>query len=557
MSVLPVVSPARWSRCDAASDADVRGDAGIGLGADPIDRVCRMVIPMRRAAIYTRISKDPTSEKAGVRRQEAECRAKADELGARVVRVFSDNDTSAFSGKPRPGYDALLAAIVAREIDAVVVWHTDRLYRRMADLERYIAVCGEKPGTPTYAVSVGEGHIDLTTPAGRMVARQMGVAAQYEVEQKGERQRSSNRAKALEGKVFKGGRRCFGYEPDGVTIRESEAETIRWAFDHFLSGGSLGHVARVWNESGLYPPQGKRNLPADLQQKWEREVEEAEKNKKPRPKRPYVPNPWESITVARTMKTARLAGIKTYQRQIVHAEDGSELRGEWPAVVDYDVWKRAMAIFEGRKRTQAYPSPLLLSGVGLCDECGARLQSGGQRNGKARYRCKAVGSHVYREAEPVNDYVVSLILDRLADEDVADLLVEPTPGADPDDLQKQLRELTARQTQFGLSFAEGTVTLDQVTAANKAFETQRADLERQLADAMPSNGETLVALVTADDARTVWNGLPTDLQRDVVDTLAEVRLKPTRTGHRTYVMVGDRRMVNPDTVVVEWRGATG
>src|SRR4249920_1550944 len=78
-----------------------------------------------RAAVYVRVSRDKTGAGLGVDRQEADCRAKAAELGWTVVAVYADNDLSAYSGKPRPGYRRLLADVRAGAVDAVVVWHTD------------------------------------------------------------------------------------------------------------------------------------------------------------------------------------------------------------------------------------------------------------------------------------------------------------------------------------------------------------------------------------------------------------------------------------------------
>ena len=88
----------------------------------------------RRAAVYVRISRDKEGAGLGVERQEADCRALAEQLGWTIVAVHTDNDLSAYSGKPRPGYAALLADLRAGTADAVVVWHTDRLHRRPVEL---------------------------------------------------------------------------------------------------------------------------------------------------------------------------------------------------------------------------------------------------------------------------------------------------------------------------------------------------------------------------------------------------------------------------------------
>src|ERR671910_2449931 len=155
----------------------------------------------RRAAIYTRISQDRTGAGLGIERQETDCRALAERLGWEIIAVHADNDLSAYSGKPRPGYRALLADLRAGVADAVLVWHTDRLHRSPAELEEYIGVC-EPRGVPTMTVKAGP--IDLATPAGRMVARQLGAVGRYESEHKSERIKRKMAQKAENGEWLGG-----------------------------------------------------------------------------------------------------------------------------------------------------------------------------------------------------------------------------------------------------------------------------------------------------------------------------------------------------------------
>jgi site-specific DNA recombinase len=142
----------------------------------------------RRAIIYTRISKDKTGAGLGVDRQEQDCRELAARLGWEVVGHHSDNDISAYSGKPRPGYQALLSDLQERRADAVIVWHTDRLHRRQMELEGYIEVCQPRD-IPTETVMAGK--FDLATSSGRMIARILGAVAHEEVEHMIERQRAA------------------------------------------------------------------------------------------------------------------------------------------------------------------------------------------------------------------------------------------------------------------------------------------------------------------------------------------------------------------------------
>ena len=64
-----------------------------------------------RVAFYCRISSDPRDTGLGVDRQREECAALATARGWRVLATHVDNDVSAYSGKRRPGYLALLEAI--------------------------------------------------------------------------------------------------------------------------------------------------------------------------------------------------------------------------------------------------------------------------------------------------------------------------------------------------------------------------------------------------------------------------------------------------------------
>lgn len=62
-------------------------------------------------------------------------------------------------------------------------------------------------------------------------------------------------------------RRCYGYDtgPDGeLVINPDEATVVRWIFDRYLGGDSLGRVAAGLEEQGIPSPTGKS--------KWNRET---------------------------------------------------------------------------------------------------------------------------------------------------------------------------------------------------------------------------------------------------------------------------------------------
>lgn len=61
-------------------------------------------------------------------------------------------------------------------------------------------------------------------------------------------------------------RKCYGYDtgPDGdLVINSNEADIVRWIFDHYLNGDSLGKIAAGLEMQGIPSPTGKP--------KWNRE----------------------------------------------------------------------------------------------------------------------------------------------------------------------------------------------------------------------------------------------------------------------------------------------
>lgn len=107
-----------------------------------------------RAAVYCRLSIDRTGEGLAVDRQQQDCEKLAADHGWDIVQIFIDNSISAFSGKHRPGYEDLMAAVEHGDVDVVIAWSHDRLNRRPTELERYVVAC-EKAGVNTYTVKAG------------------------------------------------------------------------------------------------------------------------------------------------------------------------------------------------------------------------------------------------------------------------------------------------------------------------------------------------------------------------------------------------------------------
>ncbi len=465
----------------------------------------------RRAVIYTRMSKDRAGAGLGVDRQRQDCDELADRLGWTIVDHHSDNDLSAYSGKPRPGYRALLDDLEHGRADAVLVWHTDRLHRRPVELEQYIDVCDPR-GVITQTVKAGP--LDLATPSGRMVARMLGSAGRYEVEHMIERQQAAKLQAATSGR-WKGGRRPFGYEADGVTIRESEAAEIRRATNDLLAGMSLHAIARAWNDRGVTTSTG---------------------------------GPWKPTEVRKLLARPRNAGLMEHRGEVVGPAG-------WPAIVDEPLWQavRVLLSDESRRTTTGNARRWLGGGLYLCGVCGSTLRATtGGTAGKglgsvAAYRCEH-GTHVVRRCALLDDFVERVLVDRLSRPDAA-VLGRPETTVDTAALHVERLALQARLDELVDRFTAGQITGQQMERGSTTLRAQLDDLDRRLATAA---GTSALAGVTGAGAAEVWPTLDLSRRRAILDTLMTVTVHRTRRGRPPGWQPGESYF-DPGGVEVEWR----
>src|SRR5271155_3929792 len=86
---------------------------------------------MKQVAIYLRVS----TSKQETSNQRRELEAVAARSGWEVVKVYEDAGISGAKGRDkRPGLNAMMKAVNAKEFDLVAAWSVDRLGRSLTDL---------------------------------------------------------------------------------------------------------------------------------------------------------------------------------------------------------------------------------------------------------------------------------------------------------------------------------------------------------------------------------------------------------------------------------------
>lgn len=513
-----------------------------------------MTNSQRNAVIYTRISSDPTNNLDGVGRQEEQCRKLAADLGWNVVAVKIDDDKTAIGKRglraKRPGYAAVLSMLEDREADAVIVWHTDRLYRQSRDLEPLIDIVDR---TRAVIRPVMQGELDLATASGRMVARILASVSTHEVEHAIERmiaKKEENRAAG----IHSGGPRPFGYKPVRKTPRGEppevpkidprEAKLIKEAARAVLAhaadpetGLSLSGVCRVWNARKVTTPRG---------------------------------NAWTISACKKVLISARIAGL---------IEHDGEITGpaQWKAIIDLTTHQALRTLLTDPARSAHLASDhgsrtpkYLGSGIYGCP-CSETVGPGGSRVGThPRYRCTTGGDgHVSRRADLVDDLVERALIAHLCtDAPVA----EPAPaiiGSDTTELTVRHTALTAQLDALAEAFADDLDSnpVEYRKAAGRIKE-KIAAIEQQITDAVTAvasasepgpfgeidRTELLWRYVEDPEGALTWwrETYPLERRRKILKSRATVTLVPGRQG-RPPGWVPGTPYFDPDSVKIVWR----
>jgi site-specific DNA recombinase len=461
---------------------------------------------MIRAGIYVRISQDREGAGLGVARQEQDCRALCERRSWTVAEIYADNDVSAYSGKPRPAWLRLVDDIKGGTIDAIAVWHVDRMTRSPRELEDVIDLA-DRHGTELATVT---GEVDLATPTGRMVARILGATARQEAEHKAERQKRQRRQAAEAGRISGGGTRPFGYADDFVTVVDDEADVIRECAARVLAGESLSSLAIDLDGRGVRTPKGGK---------------------------------WQPRTLRRMLASARISGRREHKPRASSDTGTRPLLGEivadavWPAIItptDSDRLRSLLSDPSRRKYSGATGRTYLLSGILRCGICGGRM-NGRPRSGVPRYVCPNTPGgdtcgRTATNAERTDEHVRDLVLTALDSPDLADRL-RRRDEVDPA-LIEAVRTDEAQLDELAAMWGAGEIGRGEWRTARQVIETRLARNRDKLARA--SVVAPLPAFVgTYEEMVDRWERLNVSQRRAIVAAvLIRVDVKPANRATR-------------------------
>lgn len=471
-----------------------------------------MILKGKRAAIYSRISKDRDGRALGVGRQEGACRDLARELGYEVAHALVDNDISASfaTSRSRPGYDELVRLIKGGEVDAVLCWDTDRLHRRPLELEHYIAACGVDGGIPTHTVNAGD--LDLSTSSGRMLARIKGSVAAGESEKMSERIRAQKQDARVNGRPL-GGPVPLGWvkgsKPGTFKPDPEVAPALAEATARIGRGESLTSVTKRIADQGVRGKRRNYSSPKDGPQRAS----------------------WDELGPIMSASTVR--GLLVRPANVgLQEHDGRTYQGRYPAIVDADDYATARAALQTKRgaSTGSGRRRHLLSGVAHC-WCGESMIGVNPQQYACRVQRRQAGrvqaGHAYRRTAPLDEYVRSVVaayLDRAdVDQQVITEARKRRSRSARDSAREALSELEDRKRTLARLFAAGTIGEAQLVDGTTELDHEIRQAEVTLRAA--GGNRTVSRIMRATSPGRAFLDAPVDQQRTLIGELFRVDIE--------------------------------
>ena len=486
-----------------------------------------------RAGNYERVSDDQDGRSRSVSQQGTADQAAADQHGWRVVATYSEPDRSAsrFARKDRPEWDRLLRDVAAGRLDVVVLWEPSRGDRRLTGWSTFLDLCRAQD----VKVHITQHHhtYDLSSARDWKSLAEDGIDSAYESEKASMRIRRDMADAAARG--IPHGRLAYGYvrRYDPLTRallaqepHPEQAPVVREIITRIAAGEAVSALVADLTARGVRTPTGR-----------------------PR---------WARSTITRMV----LDGTCYISKR--RHNGGPLLDGTWPALVDEDVYWRAVAVLQDPARKKAADgrggilpgrSRWLLSYVATCAVCGAGLGVTHRVRGGERvpmYRCSSSrGGCAYAPVGWMDGIVADSIVRRMAEPERWEPEGQDREAAAAQDEAAAERE---RLAAFERQAIAGEISAASFARLTRGIEARIATLEaRARTSAVDVMGGVLTARTGEHwdvaarrlDILERWDSMPLPAQRRTVRKVCEVALEPA-SGNTT----------NPERVQITWREAT-
>ncbi|PKV79356.1 recombinase family protein [Nocardia fluminea] len=442
--------------------------------------------------IYARVSRVGDERQRSTGGQVDDCTVRVQDLDAAVGEVHVDDGRSAWNPNvKRPKWDRLMARLEGGETGGVVVFDMARFSRRPIEGERLI-VAAERG----LVVLDSEGEYDLETANGRKAFRDQLNAAAYESDRLSSRVKRGKRVKVARGESNHS-HRPFGYEKDGITVRESEAAIVREVVARVLDKHAQNQAKVEAGEQDTKEDAiGYKAIAVDL-------------NRRGIKTRTGVA--WSGEKIKRLVLNPRYAGFVTHHGEIVTVMVGAN------PLITPQQWERLCVLRDSTRVGRPATADYVCSGLVHCGLCGrgltGRLQYGrnypeGEK--RRRYYCqkRQTGGGCNRisvDVRTLDREVGALVVAILSDPRHADAL-----AAAVGDLARRRRPIAdalaeARETATVMSarLGNGEISLERYDTVMAGVDARITKLEADL-DALDAEYDIDDSVAARTESVQAW-----------------------------------------------------
>ena len=214
-------------------------------------------VKKRRVAAYARVSTDDEEQQTSYENQVTHYTQYIQEHeGWQFAGMFTDEGITGTSTKHRDGFNAMINAAMAGQIDLILTKSVSRFARNTVDTLTTV----RKLKAIGVEVYFEKEQIYTLDSKGELLITIMGSLAQEESRSISENVTWGMRKRFADGKVSLPYKHFLGYRkgPDGLPeIVPEQAETVRLIYRMFMEGKSPSYIARYLTGQGILSPAGK------------------------------------------------------------------------------------------------------------------------------------------------------------------------------------------------------------------------------------------------------------------------------------------------------------
>ncbi len=408
-------------------------------------------------ALYERLSRDDEmqGESNSIINQKKYLEEYAHSQGFKHIRHFTDDGYSGVDFN-RPGFQALIAAVEAGEVETVCVKDLSRFGRNYLKVGFYTEIMFPEKGVRFIAINNG---VDSANPSENDFTPFLNIMNEWYAKD------TSNKIRAIFRSRMQDGKRCSGAIPYGymrdpadknhLLIDEEAAKVVRRIFQMIIDGMGTKAIANKLSEEKVLIPS------AYLEQSGTGES---------RSHNYHDPYRWNCTAIGYILEKQEYMGhtvlgkticenFKTKKRRKAKPDELIIFENTHEAIVDEETWHLAQKLRRKTRRTLANGTySHRLSGLVYCSDCGKRLsyssphsqhrEDGKTYDADSNFRCPSYKS-MYREC--TMHFIKASTLDSLVEEAIRKVAAYVLK--DEDTFLQQVRELTNASQQ--VSQADG------------------------------------------------------------------------------------------------------